>query len=469
MNRRVVIIGAGMGGLTAAIRLAQQGLKVRVIEARAESGGLASGFEKDGFVFDAGPYILLDRPGLDWAFHALGLDLAEHVKLRRIEDVYQVRLSEDVTVRFHADRKRTADGMEQMWPGSGKQYERFVAEMEATHNRLSPLLHVSRPRPTDLLRSRSLMYIPFLLRSLGSVLTQSNLPEPVVESIAIWTHIAGQRIGEAPSPMAFVPALIHGVGAFYPLGGVAVIPRTLTEIADRAGVEFQYGTKVRAIVCEQGRVRGVETEDGDFVAAELAISNHNGVGTYMEMLQETPARAREKLSRLSLQSPGACAYLAIRGKLKPPYLRFQVPRNGELCRLFVTPGVIAPEVERNGWFPARLIAPMRHDAAERLRVKGQRDYLDQLLAENWWRDEVEDFRVLATRVPAEWGAQYNLYQDSMNPVMTAGFMRAGRLAHKSPYMRGLYLAGSSTHPGQWVSFCAISGVLAANDLLEDIL
>jgi len=112
---------------------------------------------------------------------------------------------------------------------------------------------------------------------------------------------------------------------------------------------------------------------------------------------------------------------------------------------------------------------MRHDAAERLRVKGQRDYLDQLLAENWWRDEVEDFRVLATRVPAEWGAQYNLYQDSMNPVMTAGFMRAGRLAHKSPYMRGLYLAGSSTHPGQWVSFCAISGVLAANDLLQDLL
>jgi len=469
MNHRVVIIGAGMGGLTAAIRLAQQGLKVRVIEARAASGGLASGFEKDGFVFDAGPYILLDRPGLDWAFHALGLDLAEHVTLRQVEDVYQVRLSEDVTVRFHADRKRTAEGMEQIWPGSGKQYERFVAEMEAIHNRLSPLLHISRPRPTDLLRSRSLMYIPFLLRSLGSVLTRTNLPEPVIESIAIWTHIAGQRIDEAPSPMAFVPALIHGVGAFYPVGGVAMIPLTLTEVANKAGVEFQYGTKVRAIVCEQGRVRGVETEHGEFVAAEAVVSNHNGVGTYIEMLQETPERAREKLSRLSLQSPGACAYLAIRGKLKPPYLRFQVPGNGELCRLFVTPGVVAPELENNGWFPARLIAPMRHDVAERLRVKGQRDYLDQLLAESWWRDEVEEFRVLATRVPAEWGAQYNLYQDSMNPVMTAGFMRAGRLAHKSPYMRGLYLAGSSTHPGQWVSFCAISGVLAANDLLQDVL
>jgi phytoene dehydrogenase-like protein len=56
----------------------------------------------------------------------------------------------------------------------------------------------------------------------------------------------------------------------------------------------------------------------------------------------------------------------------------------------------------------------------------------------------------------------------MNPVMTARFMRSGRLAHRSPHLERLYLAGSSTHPGQWVSFCAISGVLAADRVLEDL-
>ena len=56
----------------------------------------------------------------------------------------------------------------------------------------------------------------------------------------------------------------------------------------------------------------------------------------------------------------------------------------------------------------------------------------------------------------------------MNPVMTARLMRAGRLAHRSPHFRGLYLAGSATHPGQWVSFCAISGVLAADALAQDL-
>jgi phytoene dehydrogenase-like protein len=128
---------------------------------------------------------------------------------------------------------------------------------------------------------------------------------------------------------------------------------------------------------------------------------------------------------------------------------------------------MAPELERDGWWPARLMAPMRYEHAERVGPEGQRAFLDRLLAEDWWREQLTDIRVLAVRTPAQWGAQFHLYRNSMNPVMTARFMRAGRLAHRSPSLPGLYLAGSATHPGQWVSFCAISGVLAADCVRED--
>src|SRR5262245_11825876 len=77
--RSAIVIGAGMGGLTAALRLARAGLTVRVIDARPEPGGLAAGFELDGLPFDAGPYILLDCPGLEWAYRSVGLELAEQV------------------------------------------------------------------------------------------------------------------------------------------------------------------------------------------------------------------------------------------------------------------------------------------------------------------------------------------------------------------------------------------------------
>ena len=71
---KVVVVGAGVGGLAAAARLARYGLQVEVFEARREPGGLATGLEIEGFRFDAGPYILLDRPGLEWAFGQLGID-----------------------------------------------------------------------------------------------------------------------------------------------------------------------------------------------------------------------------------------------------------------------------------------------------------------------------------------------------------------------------------------------------------
>jgi phytoene dehydrogenase-like protein len=163
-----------------------------------------------------------------------------------------------------------------------------------------------------------------------------------------------------------------------------------------------------------------------------------------------------------------CAYLAVKGEMRPPYLRFRLPPGGEPCRGLVLPGVMDSALVRDGEWPARLLAPMGHADAERLGPEGQRAFLDAILAEPWWRDHAGPARVIGTRIPVEWGAEYTLHRDSMNPVMTASFMRRGRLAHRSPHAARLYLAGSATHPGQWVSFCAISGVLAADLAHEDL-
>jgi len=466
MTRRILIIGAGMGGLTAALWLARHGFAVRVLEARPTSGGLAAGFHQDGLNYDAGPYVLLDRPGLDWAFRTVGLELDQLVTLRRLDPVYEV-VSANGVVRFHADVGQTAAGLDAVWPGSGPRYTRLVSSLEHIYRHLQPLQVRSHPGFLDLLRTGAWRQAPFLLKSLASVLGSAGLPQPVVDALAIWTHVAGQRVAAAPSPLALVCAVIHAEGAFYPVGGVGVIPRVLAETVSAAGVEVRHDCRVRALRCEQGRVVGVETDQGEFLAADAVVSD-SGISTYLELTKAITPRARQRLAALPLQSPGVCAYLAIRGDRRPPYLRFALPGGDQLCRLLVRPAVVDPDVEHEGWQPARLIAPMAHADAEQAGQEGQHAYLERVLAELWWRDGITDHRVVATRIPAEWGRQYHLYRDSMNPVMTARFMRQGRLAHRSPHVAGLYLAGSATHPGQWVSFCAVSGILAADRVREDL-
>jgi phytoene desaturase len=468
MSRNVVVIGAGMGGLTAALHLARAGFRVTVLEVRADAGGLAGGMEQDGLSFDVGPYILLDRPGLEWAFWAVGLDLDECVPLRPIPHVYEVSSAGGECVCFHASLEETAAGLERSWPGSGRRYEDFVRQRARSYGRLQPLQWRSRPGPWDLLKSGAWRDVPFLFRSLERVLAGTGLPPVVLDGIGIWTHVAGQRREQAPSPLAFVPALIHTIGAAYPAGGIRAVPRALTDAARRAGVDLRLQTRATSIRCDHGRVTGVETAAGDFLAADAVVSDV-GIATYLKLLPATPDSVRRRLEGLPLQSPGVCAYLAVR---KPPepgssYLHFHLPGQGQLCRLLVRPGVLVPEAEHDGWRPARLIAPMPHEQAQAGAEAGQREYLERILGEPWWRGHVGEYRVLATRIPAQWGTQYHLYRDSMNPVMTAQLMRSGRLAHRSPLVRGLYLAGSATHPGQWVSFCAVSGVLAARLLQED--
>jgi len=465
MSKQVVIVGGGIGGLSAAARIAQCGVRVTVLEARSDPGGLASTAVREGLTFDAGPYLLLDRPGLEWAFQSLGLDLEEQVPMRRVEEVYQVQSGEEEPVRFHASLEQTIEGFERRWPGSGQRYRQFVAETHGRYQRLLPLQRAI-PVRSRLLRGGAWREIPFLLRSLETVLGGAGLPAPVVDSLGIWTHVAGQKLSEAISPLAFVPALIHTVGCYLPPGGIGSIPRALAAEARRAGAEIRFGAEVREIRCEGGRAIGVETAEG-FLPADAVLSNAGGLRTYLELLHGIPGPAQESLRRLPLQSPGLCAYLAVRGAPRPPYLRFRI-MPGEMCRLLIAPAVVAPEMTRDGWAPARLMMPLRHDDAERLGAEGQEALLDAILEEPWWREGLDEVRVLYRRTPTTWGAEFGLYRDSMNPAMTGEFMRAGRMAHRSPHVRGLYLTGSSTHPGQWTSFCAISGILAADQLREDL-
>ena len=130
-----------MGGLSASLRLARRGYRVTVVEARADVGGLASGVTSEGFDYDAGPYILLDRPGLEWAFHELAIDM-DALDLRRIDDVYEVQAEGQPAVRFKASLEETAAGFDSQWPGSGKRYEAFVHEAAQTYRRLQPMLFV---------------------------------------------------------------------------------------------------------------------------------------------------------------------------------------------------------------------------------------------------------------------------------------------------------------------------------------
>jgi phytoene desaturase len=469
---RAIVIGAGVGGLAAARALAQHGVSVCVCEASPFAGGLASAFDADSVRFDGGPYILLDRPGLAWAFAQLDIPMAESLELAPVHHVYSVMRPGSAPVDIYARLDETAEALDHAYPGSAHKYRRFVEEMTRAHTQLAPLLTHEDPGARAAFETGAALALPTLLRSLRAVLRRSGLPDTVCEALGIWTHIAGQSLHHAPSPLAFVTALIHREGCFVPRRGVGAIPDVLRDHAVMSGVTLRLSTPVRSIRIEGGRVRGVELESGEVLDADIVVSNAGGPKTLLQLARGT-SDLEGYAAALPLQSPGVAAYVLLERPPQGAYLRFWLDTGDTRApsRLIVRPSTVAhteAALARAPNIPARLVAPLAQESAVTLGPEGQAELLERILEEPSLRDDLGPARVVVKRTPRDYGARHHLFGDAMNPVMTAAFMRKGRMPHRLVSPRGLYLVGSSTHPGQWVSFCAISGVLGARKALRDL-
>jgi phytoene dehydrogenase-like protein len=455
---RIVVIGGGVGGMVAALRARRLGAEVCLVEARGQLGGLASGLRIDGTTFDGGPYILLDRRRLGWALEQVGIDLST-VPMDDLDPTYRVRTADNRTVTVFTDLERTCDSLSAIEQGAGEAYRSFVRHATKGLEHLAPLL-IAPHDPVRFVTSGAWRSAGWALRSLDGVLRHHGLTGIARPVVQIWTLIAGADIQRAPGPMAFVPALIHRDGAARPVGGIHRIIDLLEAELVRTGVQIVRNAPVAAITLERQRVTGVRLEDGTDIEARTVISDVGGATALLDLVDVRPPPAIRRRLAGPLQSPGVTAYLRVRGQ-RSCEINFRVDGDPLRARAFIHPTAAA-----DGWSAGRLVAPLGADDAARLGSDGQRELLDRYVAETWWRDGIDEVEVVHRRLVGDWGRTFRLRSDAMNLVMARRQMLLGRLPHRIKHLPGLYLTGSWTHPGQWISFCSVSGVLAADQALK---
>jgi len=491
----VIIIGAGVGGLSAGALLAHQGRKVLVLEQSDRVGGCCSTFEHQGYKIDLGASIIEFPQVIEWCFQRMGTSFYKEVDLIPVDPAFSAILKDGTRITYPISLEKTVEEINRIAPEDGKGWEKYSKKMQGFLNAALKGFFVSPAgNLTDVVKmfvkTPALMkYNALFFSSYEGVMRKYFKNEKIIESFSFHSFYAGLPPAILPGHFAMIPYAEHG-GIYYSKGGMIGIPLGFQKCGERKGMKVHLNTLVKKILIKNKKVKGVLLDDGTEITSDLVISNINAKKMYFEMVGERhlPWIAKKGLKSYvySIATPMLYLCLDYEPPLKDhhtlmtlpmdkindywndhylngsfPKQQFGIlswttksdpslaPKGHHILAVTLAPGVY--NLEGTTWNKEKAV--LKEKIIKYLSDK----YLPGL-------EEHVVFSELSTPVDFEKrlrspeGAIYALRQDLPHSIMF-------RPSARSRYIKGLYLVGASTHPGGGVPTVTASAMIAA-DLIE---
>ena len=296
---RVLVVGAGLGGLSAALRLAGAGREVTVVEREQVPGGRAGRLELDGYSFDTGPTVLTMPDLIADALDCVGERLEDWLELRAVDPLYRAHYPDGSTLDVKADVDAMAAEVERVCGAAeAAGYRRFVGFVSALYRaQMRTFIDRNLDSPLALLGPDLARLVA--LRGFGRLApaVARHLKDPRTQRVfSFQAMYAGLSPYRALAVYAVIAYMDSVAGVFFPAGGMHAVPRALAAAAEKHGVRFRYGTEVTRVEVRDGRARAVLTAGGDRLEADVVVLNPDLPTAYRELLP--PGLAPRRLARL---------------------------------------------------------------------------------------------------------------------------------------------------------------------------
>lgn len=493
--RRVVVVGAGVGGLVSALLAACQGHEVTLVEAHDGPGGKMRPLVVGGAAIDAGPTVFTMRWIFDEILARAGTTLEALVGIDQLQVLARhAWRGRPGWLDLHADRAQSMEAIAEFaGPSEARRFAAFCDEAAAVYRALEgPVIRSSRPElwrlvgdlgPRGLARLTALGPLATLARALSR-----RLHDPRMQQLfGRYATYCGASPWLAPATLMLV-AHVEMQGVWAVRGGMRALAQALATLAQQRGVQLRYGVRCRRILVERGRAAGVELQTGERLGADAVIFNGDvaALATGLlgdEVLPAVPARVRRETRSLSAVT------WAMKARTEGmPLVRHNVffdddyasefddifhhrrlPRRGTvyLCaqdRLDGGAATGAPDGSER--LLALVNAPAtgdrdRFDSAEILTCQTSSF---ELLNQCGTRVTTDHPQHSHRRTPADFERLFPATGGALYGMATHGWMALLRRQGATTAVPGLYLAGGSVHPGPGVPMAAMSGALAAATL-----
>lgn len=492
---RVVVIGAGIGGLSAAARLAAAGLDVTVLERARTPGGKLREVVAGGAALDAGPTVFTMRWVFDRLFDACGASLDDHLTLLPVDRLARHGWTDGATFDLYADPDRARDAVAAFaGPAEAARYDAFRHRVRRIYEALEQAF-IAEQKP-DMLQLLSRVGVsrvgalfettPFV--SMARALAGSFENEKLRQLFARYATYCGSSPYAAPATLLLV-AHVELVGVWLVQGGMHRVARAVESLALRHGATIRYDAHVAEIVAEGGRAAGVRLADGERIAADHIVFNGDVGAIAAGHLGPAAVRSVAPVPRAE-RSISALVWSALAETSGFPLTRHSVFFDaGDYAREFRSifrdrhvpeaPTVYICAQDRGDEPPAGAIGPERLHIHVNAPADGD---ITHLTAEEIARCEANTLSVLSRcgltvdlqphaavlTTPSGFEKLFPATGGALFGRTTHGAFATFRRAGARTTLPGLYLAGGSAHPGAGVPMAAMSGQLAAAAVLGDL-
>ena len=483
MKKKVIIIGAGVGGLTTAALLARDGYDVAIYESASQVGGRAGQKVISGYTFDTGPSWYLMPSVFERTFRLLGTSVEKELDLIKLSPAYKVFYESHDPITITGNEATDRDTFEQIEPGAGAALKRYIDEGDVIYQlSLKHFLYTNFNRIGALLSPEvlrhSLKMLRLALTPLHSHVKKYVADRRLQQILEYPMVFLGSSPFSAPAIYSLMSALDFKEGVYYPRGGLYTIVQALERRALDAGVTIHLNQEVATINTSNRTITGITLADGHVIDADIVVSNgdihHTETRLLPRELQTYPEAYWKKTE------PGVSAlllYLGVRGEL--PELEHHnllfvddweknfssiyddrsipTPASMYVCRPSAT-DTVSPSGHENLFMLVPLPTGVAMDATEQEALAKQ--YLKQF-ATMTGIDDLEA-RIVHQELfgPNEFITRFYSYQASA--LGSSHLLKQSalfRTSNRSKKVRNLYYVGGNTIPGVGIPMCLIGAEL----------
>lgn len=291
MRPRVVVIGAGFGGLAAAVRLQARGYQVTLIERRDAPGGRAYVYRDGGHVFDAGPTVITAPWLIEELFALAGRRAEDYLRFVELDPYYQIRFHDGRVFNYRGDEGRMLAEVERFSPRDVDGYRRFLRVSEQIFRKgFEELGDVPFSYLGDMVRVAPALIRLRAYRSVYGMAKEHFQDEALRQVMSFHPLLIGGHPFAASSIYSMIHFLELKWGVHFPLGGTGAIVAALAKLLGELGGELRLGETVEEVVVEKGRAVGVRLAGGGVVRARYVVANTDAAFLYQHLLGQRERR-----------------------------------------------------------------------------------------------------------------------------------------------------------------------------------